>query len=97
MCAKIILLAILLLAPVGCGDQGDTRPLQLVMLKNDIELREKPNCGQSVLPNYGCWRPITVAGGCKVMVVAPRHSGDHARLETLGLEVWKCWTGNMEY
>lgn len=61
------------------------------------ELRAPENCGHDVLPNYGCWRPISPAGGCKIMAEKPRDSADTARLATLGKEVWKCLTGNHEY
>lgn len=61
------------------------------------EVRDKRNCGYDVLPNYGCWRPLNAAGGCKVIVEKPKHTGDKERLATLGLEVFKCWTGSKEY
>lgn len=80
----------------ACGDQGDTRSVQLVMAPL-AEVRDQKNCGPDVLPNYGCWRPISAAGGCKVIVEKPRDTGDRERLATLGLEVFKCWTASKEY
>lgn len=86
----ITMMAIFLIA--GCSAvQFDVHMLTL------DELRSPENCGQSVIQNYGCWRPISPAGGCKIMVERPRHTGDTTRLTTLGKEVWKCLTGNKEY
>lgn len=88
---------VFLLLLVACGDQGaDTRRLQLAMVPL-AEVRDQKNCGPDVLQNFGCWRQIDATGGCKVMVERPRDTGDRERLATLGLEVFKCWTGSKEY
>lgn len=85
-------IALILLLLSGCAHV----PFDVHMLTLD-EVRAPENCGHDVIPNYGCWRPISPVGGCKIMVEKPRHSGDTDRLATLGKEVWKCLTANKEY
>ena len=85
-------LTLLLLA--GCADVSR---FEFVKAQSLVEVRGDRNCGQSVLPTFGCWRQLDMRGGCRIIVEWPKHSDDANRLRTLGLEVWKCVEGNRDY
>lgn len=88
--------AILFALPFICGCADATR-FNFVKANSLDEVRQEKNCGESFLPNFGCWRQLDSFGGCHVIVEWPKHTEDARRLQTLGLEVWKCIENNREF
>lgn len=87
------LCCLLVLISSGCSSER----FEFVKAQSLAEVRDSKNCGESVLPNYGCWRELDMRGGCKIIVEWPKSTADERRLQTLGLEVWKCIEKNREY
>lgn len=79
------------------ADTPSDKTTRLVMLSSVQEVRDPRWCGPDVLGNVGCWRTIDARGGCEIIVVKPRDTDDAPALQTLGKEVFKCFTGSHEY